>query len=106
MDIEGAEGLAVDGMTKGLKNNTFKAVLIEIHPFILKKGSYSLETIAQKFSEYGYKGYYFNSSFNNDSLGDLVSGYYDLSWRDSYLQETFPSIEKLSEWEHVLFLKA
>lgn len=104
MDIEGGEGFAVDGMTQGIKDGLYKAALIELHPDILKKGTYSLESIAQKFLQYGYKGHYFNSSFNNN-VDDLVNGYYDLSWKDSYLQNTLPTSDKLSEWEHVLFTR-
>lgn len=104
MDIEGAEGYAVDGMEQGISEKKYKNVLIEIHPHLLKSGPYSLNSIAQKFLKNGYKAFYFDSSFNSKNLDDKHKDYYNLTWDNSYLVETFPEDHKLSEWEHVLFV--
>ncbi|MCB9072790.1 MAG: FkbM family methyltransferase [Bdellovibrionaceae bacterium] len=103
MDIEGAEGLAVDGMASGIKNKLYKAVLIELHPHILKKGSYSPDSIAEKFLSSGYKGFQFKSTFNSSTINDTVSGFYDLTWDNSFLEDYSFNNPNLSEWEHVLF---
>jgi FkbM family methyltransferase len=104
MDIEGAEGMAVDGMMRGLKQKKYKAILIELHPAQLKKSKYSPQSIADAFLSNGYRGYQFNSTFNNKNLSDRTPGFYDLKWDNSYLQPLDLNKPLTSEWEHVLFV--
>lgn len=104
MDIEGAEGIAVDGMRLGLKKKKYKTVLIELHPSQLQKSSHSPESIAEVFINNGYKGYQFNSTFNNKNLTDATQGFYNLKWDNSYLSPLNLNKPFTSEWEHVLFV--
>ncbi|MBY0383534.1 FkbM family methyltransferase [bacterium] len=104
MDIEGAEGVAVEGMSRGLKNKRYKAILIELHPSILKKNSCTPQSIADRFLSFGYKGYQFNSSYNSKALTDTTHDFYKLNWDESYLGPLALNKPLASEWEHVLFL--
>lgn len=102
MDIEGGEGPAVEGMLEGIKTHTYKNVLLEFHPELLK-GIYSPDKIVRKFTDNGYKAFHFQTPYGYDVRNDKIFGFYDLSWKDHYLKEVDPSNVQLKGWEHILF---
>lgn len=101
MDIEGGEGFAVDGMANGIKNHLYKNVLVEFHPEYLK-GKHSPDRIIQRFIDAGYTAYHFQSPFVLDGRSDKISGFYDLSWDETYLIQVDATVP-LAGWEHILF---
>lgn len=104
MDIEGAEGFAVDGMLDGIKKQIYKNVLLEFHPDFLS-GEHSPDQIIKKFTSAGYKAYHFQSPYGDNLNTDKQTSFYDLSWRESYLVQIKEDSVHLSGWEHILFCK-
>lgn len=102
MDIEGAEGFAVDGMREGIKKKLYKNVLLELHPQFLSQ-EHSPEKIMAKFLEQGYHGYHFVSPFSKYESQDKVPGFYDMKWSDSFLKSMDAHKPEIKFWEHVLF---
>lgn len=102
MDIEGAEGYAVDGMREGLKNKIYKNILLELHPQFLS-GAHSSEKIIARFLDQGYHGYHFVSPFSKYQSHDKVRGFYDMKWDPSFLKPINAQKPDMQFWEHVLF---
>lgn len=102
MDIEGAEGFAVDGMREGLKTKMYKNILLELHPQFLS-GEHSSEKIIGRFLEQGYKGFHFVSPFAKKGSHDKTHGFYNITWDPAFLKPMDKHKPDIQFWEHVLF---
>ena len=79
MDIEGAEALATDGMTRILEENSKIKLMTEFHPNELKKFGTTPEDYLEKLRSFGFKIYHIDNK--NKSI-NLVS--------DDYLLKIYP----------------
>ena len=102
MDIEGAEGYAVDGMVDGLKKKLFKNILLELHPQFLS-GEHSSEKIIARILDQGYYGYHFVSPFAKQQSHDKTHGFYNMIWDPAFLKPMDKHKPDIQFWEHVLF---
>jgi len=57
MDLEGAEGLALEGMEQGLARHRYKRLLIECHPSELSLQGRTVEELIGRLLEMGYRGW-------------------------------------------------
>lgn len=57
IDVEGAEGMVLRGMEKGLTQQRYKRVLLELHPEELEKRSQRVAEVAELLTSKGYSGY-------------------------------------------------
>ncbi len=102
MDIEGAEGYAVDGMVDGLKKKLYKNILLELHPQFLS-GEHSSEKIIARILNQGYHGYHFVSPFAKKQSHDKIHGFYNMTWDPAFLKPMDKQKPDIQFWEHVLF---
>ena len=101
IDIEGAEGYALEGMKEGIKNQLYKHVLLEVHPYQLSE-AHSPLNLVKMFSENGYRVFRFQQSFHEKNV-DKKRETYNLTWDESFLKSV--DLEKdLTSWEHFLFV--
>ncbi len=66
MDIQGAEGLAIQGMTETLRQMPEGAVMMEFWPYALRRAGCDPGTILEKFTASGFRG------FEIDTIKDTV----------------------------------
>ena len=57
MDIEGAEGLAMEGSSELLESHRIKVLLLELHPGLLKTHGHSAQSVVDRLIASGYRGY-------------------------------------------------
>lgn len=57
MDIEGAEGSALAGLQRCLREQTVDRILLELHPTLLAQTTQNASLIARSLLECGYSGY-------------------------------------------------
>lgn len=100
IDIEGAEGFAIEGMKNGLRDKIYKNILLEVHPYALSE-EHSPSNLVKVFTDNGYAAYQFKQSYNNVNV-DKQSETYKLEWSEKYLEKVDPS-SNMSDWEHFLF---
>jgi FkbM family methyltransferase len=60
MDVEGAEDLALTGMTVGLKEHRYQRIIMELHPPQLAERGRTTSEIIAALQRYGYRGYVFD----------------------------------------------
>jgi FkbM family methyltransferase len=97
MDIEGAEGLALSGLARSLKQRRVKRFLLELHPAQLAEQGCSCAAVLDRLLEAGYRVF----NINHSSAG---------SRRTAYAKEIDPRsllrpLEQeapLDPWPHVL----
>jgi FkbM family methyltransferase len=57
IDIEGAEALALAGMSAGLRRGRYRRLLLELHPTLLPEHGTDVESIVEGLLEMGYRGW-------------------------------------------------
>ena len=57
IDVEGAEDGVLDGMRAGLRAKRYGAILLELHPGLLRERSVEPAAIAARLSDCGYRGW-------------------------------------------------
>lgn len=57
IDVEGAEDLVLQGMREGLSLHRYRAVLLELHPGLLKARGVAPEWCIAVLQQYGYRGW-------------------------------------------------
>jgi FkbM family methyltransferase len=99
IDIEGAEGLALAGMSAGLDRGRYARILLELHPTLLAEHDTSLAAIVEGLLESGYLGWVIAHS-----AADVRRAAYA---HDQQPVESFvrPLVwpEKLDSWPHLIF---
>lgn len=99
MDIEGAEALAVKGMSKCLAKRKIKHLLLELHPDLLLDQGFSVDAVIEILRAADYTGFTINHSFR-------------VTRRWAYGQESnlpsllrpFDPAERLDAWPHQLWI--
>lgn len=99
MDIEGAEGFALRGMTAGLARHRYRRLLLELHPAELRDHGIEPGTVVQQLLDAGYRGL----SVDHSPAASRAAAYarsIDLSRYVSALDPHRP----LDAWPHTLWL--
>ncbi|WP_394838047.1 FkbM family methyltransferase [Pendulispora rubella] len=99
MDIEGAEGFALEGMRRGLASGRYRRIVLELHPDQLREHGQSAGDILRTLRDAGYRGWTIDHSL--ESLRRVAYG------RNVGLRDFMAPLEKDSvtrEWPHVLLL--
>lgn len=99
MDIEGAEDMALNGMTVGLVNHRYRRVLLELHPALLAERGLTSQGILDLMISNGYKGWWIDFSPGASRAAAYSS---KIKVRD-YLRPLDASIT-LDNWPHILWL--
>ena len=98
MDIEGSEGLAIEGASRFIESHRIKALLLELHPDLLKTHGHSARGIVDGLISQGYQGY----RIPHDQ-STLRSAYYS---KDKLNVEGLQAIQEFEDqdlWPHYLF---
>jgi FkbM family methyltransferase len=99
IDIEGAEALALAGMSSGLRRGRYRRLLIELHPAQLAEHGTSTASIIQGLLEIGYRGWIITSSAEDLRRAAYTRG----GPVDSFLRPLrWP--EPLDAWPHLIFV--
>lgn len=56
IDVEGAEDDVLEGMRAGLSSRRYRAIMLEMHPILLRAKSVDPERVMQTLAGYGYHG--------------------------------------------------
>jgi FkbM family methyltransferase len=56
MDIEGAEGLAINGLTRSLSEGRIDRLMLELHPHLLGEHGHCAYQLMKQLMDYGYQG--------------------------------------------------
>jgi FkbM family methyltransferase len=62
IDVEGAEDLVLRGMRDGLAVRRYRAILLELHPGLLRARGIEPESCLRLLGEYGYRGWTIDAS--------------------------------------------
>jgi FkbM family methyltransferase len=62
IDVEGAEDLVLQGMREGLASRRYRAILLELHPGLLRARGVDPESCVQLLLDYGYRGWTIDAS--------------------------------------------
>lgn len=99
MDIEGAEDLALAGMTDGLARRRYRAILLEIHPAHLAERGVEPATVVQLLAGQGYRAW----RLNHSPAASRRAAYRRTIRLSDYLV-SFRGGEPLDAWPHLLWL--
>lgn len=99
MDIEGAEGFALEGMRAGLRAHRFRRLLIEFHPALLSEHGFTAEVLIEQLRRLGYSGF----SVDHSAAGTRRAAYDPrLSLRDFLAPARRDG--PLGPWPHQIWL--
>ena len=56
IDVEGAEDLVLDGMRDGLAAHRYRAVILELHPALLRARGVDPDRCVRRLADLGYQG--------------------------------------------------
>jgi FkbM family methyltransferase len=62
IDVEGAEDLVLEGMREGLAARRYRALLLELHPELLRAKGVDPGSVTARLSDLGYRGWTIDSS--------------------------------------------
>ena len=62
IDVEGAEDLVLQGMEAGLSARRYRAILLELHPGLLRDRGVDPEACLRRLSDRGYRGWAIDAS--------------------------------------------
>lgn len=94
MDIEGAEALAIRGMSAGLRRGRYRRILLELHPRQIGELGEKVEAIYRTLAEAGYVAY----SLHQDRRAG-----YKRDLRGADLLQPFDPGAELGDWPHQLW---
>jgi FkbM family methyltransferase len=98
MDIEGAEALALAGMSAGLRRGRYRRLLLELHPAQLVEHGITPASIIEGLLEMGYRGWVIAHSAEDVRR----AAYNDRQPVESFLRPLdWP--EALDAWPHMVF---
>jgi FkbM family methyltransferase len=97
MDIEGAEGRALDGLQRALADRRIRFLVLELHPEFLRNQGTSVERVVATLRGYGYRAWKIDHS--PASHRRVASGEVDVTTLLTPLGET----DDLGPWPHLLW---
>ena len=99
MDIEGAEELALRGMSVGLARHRHRRILLEVHPTILAERGRTARDVLELLTETGYVGWWIDHS-----LVGTRRVAYTRSPDPRHLLQPLCVAAPLDAWPHMLWL--
>lgn len=99
IDIEGAEALALAGMSAGLHRGRYRRLLLELHPALLAEHGTDAAAIIEGLLEIGYRGWVIAHS-----PGDVRRAAYARGRPDDSLLRPLRWPEPLDAWPHMIFV--
>lgn len=99
MDIEGAEELALRGMTRGLSSHRFQRILLELHPAMLAERGIRTEDVLALMLKAGYEGWWLDFSPRANRKAAYARR---LNLKD-YMRPLTDAGASLDAWPHVLW---
>jgi FkbM family methyltransferase len=99
MDIEGAEGAALDGMMKGLAQGRYKRLLLELHPEQLTRQGRNPRDILNLLRECGYT----IMKIDHSQRATRAAAYSQFH-NSAELLSAFSATDSLDSWPHLLCL--
>lgn len=99
MDIEGAEDLALRGMSVGLARHRHRRILLEVHPTILAERGRTARDVLELLTENGYVGWWIDHS-----LVGTRRVAYTRSPDPRHLLRPLCAAGPLDAWPHMLWL--
>jgi FkbM family methyltransferase len=101
VDVEGFEDRVVAGMSAGIADRRYGAVLVEFHPYAFADSRKAAESIAGVFRAAGYSARRFRPY--RPTHPDRDRRFFRLDWEGDMLRP-FDALA-LGEWEHFLFTR-
>ena len=98
MDIEGAEALAVPGLTKTLTERRIDKLLLEVHPAMIKGFGKTLRSICKPIVEHGYEAFVIPHG-----ITETRGSYYSPATAPLPSLSKWDGSEDLGNWPHLLF---
>ncbi|MFZ4715733.1 MAG: FkbM family methyltransferase [Bacteriovoracaceae bacterium] len=105
IDIEGAEGYAIEGMKNSLKNKVFKTILVEFHNWALPP-QHSVPILIKTFLDNGYKAFRLKTSYltkDKDKDPDTFLLNNNLAPESLVPLNEVLSENEITNWEHFVF---
>ncbi|HKR00434.1 MAG TPA: FkbM family methyltransferase [Pyrinomonadaceae bacterium] len=99
MDIEGAEGLALNGLERALSNLRIGRLLLELHPSQLAEHGQSVEEVISHLQDHGYQAWAVDHSHAATRLAA-----YSKQIEARTLLRAFNVRRDLKEWPHLLWV--
>lgn len=99
MDIEGAEELALRGMSKGLSGDRYSCILLEIHPTILAERGRTAEDVVDLMLKAGYTGWWIDFS-----PAAIRKAAYARSLNLHDYLRPLENVTTIDDWPHTLWL--
>jgi FkbM family methyltransferase len=98
IDIEGAEGLALDGLDRSLRAGRVRHLLLELHPAELKRRDADVQGVTARLREAGYRGW----TIDHSTPTTRRVSYARVSRSDGFLVEAHGALPTDS-WPHMLW---
>ena len=98
IDIEGAEALALEGMSVGLRRGRYPRILLELHPASLAEHGTNPGAIIEALLEMGYRGWVIAHS-----AADVRRAVYDHTRSGDSFVRPLRWPETLNAWPHLIF---
>ncbi|HZN92009.1 MAG TPA: FkbM family methyltransferase [Myxococcales bacterium] len=99
MDIEGAEGFALQGMQRGLKSGRYRRLLLELHPAELRGHGMDPRALLEQLLSLGYRGLTIDHS-----PGTTRRAAYDRHFDARDALRALDVSKPLDAWPHTLWL--
>ena len=100
MDIEGAEEMALRGMSAGLARHRYRRILLEVHPTILAERGRTVSDVTDLLMQYGYRAWWIDHSVE----ANRRAAYTQTPRPKDFLQPVDPTVANNDAWPHMLWL--
>jgi hypothetical protein len=104
IDVEGAEFEVLRGMQSGLARERYRAILLELHPGLLRQQHASGDACVQLLSDAGYRGWTIDQSprVYSRAAGAHVPAQELLRPLDEWVHQSWPHLFWLAPGEEVI----
>jgi len=100
MDIEGAEQLAIRGMSKGLAAHRYRNIILELHPEPLDQRGVTVRNVLALLEQSGYRGWRIDHSPNKTRQ----AAYSRNISAAEFITEAYNGEQIRDSWPHMLWL--
>jgi FkbM family methyltransferase len=100
IDVEGAEGLAIRGMRRGLANHRYRRILLELHPAVLAERGETPQMVVRPLLWAGYRAW----QIDHTPAAIRRAAYSRSPQLTSFLKPVTCYEANLGEWPHMLWL--
>lgn len=100
MDIEGAEGFAMRGLSKTLGARRVRRVILELHPEAIRSHGQTVDEVLEPLRSNGYRGW----SIDHSPQSNRRAAYASRLRIESYLRP-IAEVRELDSWPHTLWVR-